>query len=72
MLLALAANLAFQFVIRQAEHGVQEAFTVRDRSLDFVSQLVHESDLLAQLVQRHITTGSTGELTTYHDNPGSA
>jgi hypothetical protein len=39
MLLALAANLAFLIVIRQAEADVRVAFDARDRTHELVNQL---------------------------------
>ncbi len=67
VLLALAANLAFLVVIRQAERGVRAAFDARDRALGFVDQLARENELLAQLVQRFTTTGEIPNLTAYYD-----
>ena len=66
MLLALAANLAFLIVIRQAEAEVRVAFDARDNTNELVNQLVRENDLLAQLVQSYTTTGETHYLTDYY------
>jgi two-component system, sensor histidine kinase and response regulator len=67
LILALAANLAFLMAIRGAENEVRAALESRDRTLGLVDALVHETDLLAQLVQSFTTTGDTRYLTYYYD-----
>jgi signal transduction histidine kinase/CheY-like chemotaxis protein len=63
----LAANLAFLLAIRHADGEVRGALVARDRTVGLVDGLVHESDLLAQLVQSFTTTGDTRYLTYYYD-----
>ncbi len=67
VLLALAANLVFLFVIRDAEHAVHDAFEARDRTLAFVGAFEAETDRLAHLVQSYTTTGATRHLTAYYE-----
>ena len=66
VLLALCANLAFLVAIRGAEHSMHRAFEARDRTATLLDDLVHENDLLAQLVQSFTTTGEVRYLSEYY------
>ena len=66
VLVALAANLLFLGVIRQAERSVQRAFASRDATVELVDGLVHQNERLAQYVQAFTTTGQTRHLTAYY------
>jgi two-component system, sensor histidine kinase and response regulator len=67
ILLALVANLALLGLIHRADRAVQAAYEQRERTEQFIDQLLQSNDLLAQLVQSFATTGDTRYLSVYYD-----
>jgi len=67
VLLALLANLALLGLIHRADGAVRVAYEQRDRSEQFIQQLLQSNDLLAHLVQSFTTTGDTRYLSVYYD-----
>ncbi len=67
VLAALAANLGLLMVVRQASDVTAEAVARRDAAQAQVDQLVHETDLLAHLVQSYTTTAQVRYLSLYYD-----
>jgi two-component system sensor histidine kinase/response regulator len=64
---ALLANLALMLSVRQAIDATQNVVERRDRSHAQIERLVHETDLLSQLVQSYTTTAQTRYLEIYYD-----
>ena len=67
VLLALVANAAFLFLIRQSYHAVIAAQNHRQNALNLADELHQETERLASLVRAYTATGESRYLLYYYD-----